>query len=222
MATLTASYVRASSQALLNPDAPEWDRPAETIELDPSPLETQPSDYVIVAWEGRDYGRVKQVRVRQLHNGQALFFLLEWDDPHKDTEITDIDTFTDAAAVIFPTRGDAPLLVMGSEDQPVNVWFWRADWEQPRSVGAVGHSTTVRYPGETLAAASVWRDGVWRVVIGRLFEVTQTSPEPTAEMPELAPGTSVKVSFGVWEGSTQERGGIKAISQVWHELNIEA
>jgi len=177
---------------------------------------------VIVAWEGRDYGRVKQVRVRQLHNGQALFFLLEWDDPHKDTEITDIDTFTDAAAVIFPTRGDAPLLVMGSEDQPVNVWFWRADWEQPRSVGAVGHSTTVRYPGETLAAASVWRDSVWRVVIGRLFEATQTSPEPTAEVPELAPGTSVKVSFSVWEGSTQERGGIKAISQVWHELNIEA
>jgi DMSO reductase family type II enzyme heme b subunit len=218
MATLTAKRVEAPSQALLDLDAPQWGEIAvEPVPLEPSPLETQPSDYVIAAWQNRPYGVLTEVRVRQLHNGEALFFLLEWDDAQPDTRITNIDTINDAAAIIFPMKEDAPLLVMGSEDQPVNVWFWRADWERPRNITAVGHSTSVRLGEAPLVARSAWRDGVWRVVIARPFQVDW----PVEEAVALSPGVSVRVSVAVWDGSNQERGGIKAISSIWHQLNVE-
>jgi DMSO reductase family type II enzyme heme b subunit len=218
MATLTARRVDASSEALLDLDAPQWGQiAAEPIMLEPSPLETQPSDYVIAAWQNRPYGVVTEVRLRQLHNGEALFFLMEWDDPQPDTQITNIDTFTDAAAVMFPIEEDAPLLVMGSEDQPINVWFWRADWARPRNITAVGHSTSVRLGEAPLAARSAWVDGVWRVVIARPFQADWPAEEAVA----LSPGVSVSVAFAVWEGSNQERGGIKAITGIWQQLNVE-
>lgn len=218
MATLTAKPVEASSEALLDLDAPQWGEiAAEPITFEPSPLDTQPSDYVIAAWQNRTYGVVKEIRVRQLHNGEALFFLLEWDDPEPDTEITNIDAFTDAAAVMFPIQEDAPLLTMGSEDQPVNLWLWRPDWERPRNITAVGHSTSVRAGEAPLAARSAWSDGIWRVVIARPFEVDWPAEETVA----LSPGISVRVAFAVWQGSNQERGGIKAITGIWQQLNIE-
>lgn len=218
MATLTAKRVEASSEALLDMDAPQWATiAAEPIPFEPSPIDTQPSDYVIAAWQNRPYGLIKEVRLRQLHNGEALFFLLEWDDPQPETQITNIDTFTDAAAVIFPMKEDAPLLVMGSVEQPVNAWFWRADLEQPWNITATGHSTSVRHNQAPLVARSAWKGNVWRMVIARPFQVDW----PAEQAVVLAPGVSVRVSFAVWQGSNQERGGIKAISSIWHQLNVE-
>jgi mono/diheme cytochrome c family protein len=80
---------------------------------------------------------VEEVRVKSLHNGQQIAFLLEWDDPIVNQDVLRSQDFRDAAAVQFPVMsvelhgaGHAePSFTMGDQHGPVNIWHWKADWE---------------------------------------------------------------------------------------------
>ena len=184
--------------------------------LEPTPIGSQPSEYVINAWMERPYGLTGQLRVAAAHNGEALFFRLSWQDETKDDKVPDTDRFTDAAAVLFPVRGDAPLQTMGSGEQPVNAWYWRPDLEEPLSVTATGLGTTVRDTNSLLAAAATYGDGGWQVVISYRF------PSHVDEgLTALRPGRTTKAAFAVWQGSNQERAGIKGATLEWQPLEIE-
>jgi DMSO reductase family type II enzyme heme b subunit len=212
--------VAAASKNLLDPNAAEWqEAPLETIATAATPIANQPNDYLKISWQGRQFGVVTELRVRALHNGMRIFFRLEWDDPIPNYRVTDDTVFTDGAGILFPLRGDADVTTMGSVDQPVNAWFWRADFDdQPKNVTAGGVGTSQRLDGGSLSAKSQWADGVWRLVIGRPFSV----PESADEAVPLEPGKKVKVGFAVLEGSVGERAGFKAFSQEWRELEIES
>ncbi len=191
--------------------------PEEALALDPTPLGSQPAEYVRVAWEGRGHGRVKQVRVRAAHNGEALFFHLHWQDDTRNDHIADTDQFADACAVLFPLKGDAILTSMGDPEKPVNAWYWRADFERAVNVTATGLGTTVRHQDGPLKAAAHHEGGAWQVVISRPFAVDGAGRITAA----LAAGQQAKVGFAVWEGSSQERAGLKAVTLDWQELAIE-
>jgi DMSO reductase family type II enzyme heme b subunit len=217
---MLAKRVAAASRNLLDPEAPEWQgAPLEVIATAPTPIANQPNDYLKISWQNREFGVVQELRVRVLHNGLRIFFRLEWDDPTPNYRVTDDTAFSDGAAILFPLRGDADITTMGSVDQPVNAWFWRADFDdQPKNVTAGGVGTAQRLDGGSLSAKSYWADGVWRLVIGRPFTV----PDSADEAVPLEPGKKVKVGFAVLEGSAGERAGFKAFSQEWRELEIES
>ncbi len=183
--------------------------------LEPAPWASQPSMYVLNAWKERPYGLTSQVRVAAAHNGEALFFRLSWQDETKDDSMGDTDRFTDAAAVLIPIRRDAPLQAMGSPEQPVNAWYWRPDLESPLSVTASGLGTTVRHQNASLTASASYGRGGWQVVISRPFAV-----EGDAVVP-LHRGMTTKVAFAVWQGSNQDRAGVKAATLEWQPLEIE-
>lgn len=217
---MLAKKVAAASQNLLDIDAAEWqEAPLETIVTVPTPIENQPNDYLKVSWQDREFGVVKELRVRALHNGLRIFFHLEWDDPNPDYRITEDTLFADGAGILFPLLGDADIANMGSVDQTVNAWYWRADFDdQPKNVTGGGIGSSQWLGNGSLSARSRWSDGVWRLVIGRPFAV----PESADEAVPLEPGKKVKVGFSVWEGSVGERAGFKAFSEEWRELEIEA
>ncbi len=205
----------ADSSQLLDPSAPEWlPVPRETLLLAPTPLAAQPSLYVQASWAERPYGATREVAVQAGHNGSAIFFRLEWADETKDAGIDDTDRFTDAAAVLFPVRGDAPLLSMGSAEFPVNGWYWRPDQEAPVSVTAQGLGTTVRNANGGISARSSYDRG-WSVVISRQMWAEK------ADIVALHAGQQGKVGFAVWQGSNRERGGLKAVTLEWQPLEIE-
>ncbi len=184
--------------------------------LQPTPAGSQPSEYVFNAWKDRPYGLTGELRVAAAHNGEALFFLLSWRDETRDDDIPDTDRFTDAAAVLFPVRGDAPLQAMGSPEQPVNAWYWRPDLEALLSVTATGLGTTVRETDGSLAAAAFHVRGGWQVAFSYRF------PSRADEgLTALRPGRTTKAAFAVWQGSNQERAGIKAVTPEWQPLEIE-
>lgn len=183
--------------------------------LQPTPVDSQPSEYVINAWKERPYGLTGELRVAAAHNGEALFFRLSWQDDTKDVDIPDTDRFTDGAGVLFPVRSDATLLTMGTPDRPVNAWYWRPDLDQPLSVTATGLGTTVRYTNASLAAVASYSAGGWQVVISRPFSAR--GDEGVA----LMPGQTTMVGFAVWQGSNQERAGIKGVTLEWQPLEIE-
>jgi DMSO reductase family type II enzyme heme b subunit len=214
---VTAIRISAPSDRLLDPTAADGAAARqETVTLLPTPAASQPAEYVFNAWKDRPYGLTGELRVAAAHNGDALFFRLSWLDETRDDSITDTDRFTDAAAVLFPVRGDAPLQAMGSQEQPVNAWYWRSDFEEPLSVTATGLGSTVRHTDGSLAAAASYDQGGWQVVISYRF------PSRADEgLTALRPGRTTKAAFAVWQGSNDERAGIKAVTMEWQPLEIE-
>ena len=212
--------VQASRETLLDPEASQWNGAAtETIALKGTPLALQPSPYVKAAWKGREIGKIKSVRLDALHNGEDVFFRLAWADPNEDEKITDANIFPDGAALLFPMGGDAPLQTMGSKTQPVNAWHWRADFgDQGRNNVAEGLGTTRLTAASHVVCRAAWRGKSWRVVIARPFAV----PDQGADAVQLRAGAPVKIAIAIWEGSNGERGGVKAFSQSWRQVEFQA
>ncbi len=213
---VSVKRLAARTSLLLEPAAPEWEPVApETLALSPTPILSQPSAYVQAVWKDRPYGVTRQLSVQAAHNGESIFFRLSWDDATEDGSITDTDAFADAAAVLFPEKGDAPLTSMGSPDQPVFAWLWRPDLEEPYRVSAKGVGSSQRLPANGISARAQYSNGGWRLVISR-----RLSGKGAGLL--LAPGAKGKVAFAVWQGSEHERGGLKAVTLEWQPLDIEA
>jgi len=213
---MLAKKLTAEAKVLLDPAASAWDSvPAETIAMGGTPLAQQPSRYIRTVWSDRPIGSVRSLAVRSAHNGKEVFFLLEWGDSSENTDYVGRD-FPDGAGILFPLKGDAPLNSMGSESQPVNAWFWRADLEDgAKNVTASGIGTVAESEKSSIAARAQWNDGTWRVVFARPLTVAGNHAVA------LEAGKSVKVAFAVWDGSSGERAGIKSFSKQWRELTLE-
>ncbi|MBI5290165.1 MAG: hypothetical protein HY873_14425 [Chloroflexi bacterium] len=215
---VTAVRVSASDDALLNPEGSGWRGIGlERIELTPTPIVLQPSEYVQNKWEPLGHGATPEVRVAAAHNGTAIFFRMEWDDPTDNSQPNDMADFPDQAGVMMPVKQDAPITEMGLPDQPVNMWLWRPDMEAPLYVTSTGRGTSVRQPDTPLSGSGIWSDGVWRVVVSRPFNVSM----PAGIVVPLAPGVSHKCTFAVWQGAAKERGGLKAFQATWQPLEVE-
>ena len=80
---------------------------------------------------------------------------------------------------------------------------------------ATGLGTTVRHKNGSLSAAGSFEAGNWHVVISRLFSVRGDG------VAVLRLGQTGKVGFAVWQGSNQERAGIKAVTLDWQPLEIQ-
>jgi DMSO reductase family type II enzyme heme b subunit len=214
---VNAQKVSASDSAMLDPASSEWASVRSvSLTLQPTPITAQPSQYIQEKWKDAPYGVARSMTVRAAHNGERLYFHLSWADETHDHAIRDTNQFADAVAVLFPVNGDAPLQSMGSPQAPVNAWYWRADLEEPLSIAAQGTGTTRRNQDPELGASGAHGDGAWGVVIRRRLDSAQP------EFVSLAPGASGKVGFAVWQGSNQERGGLKAVTLDWERLEIEA
>lgn len=212
--------VKAAGEALLDPRSPSWAGVAEEeIKLTATPLANQPSEYIKASRDERKIGKVRRIWVRAAHDGTRIFFRLSWEDTSKNERIVDTNIFPDGTGILFPVRGDPPIQEMGKKDNPVNAWFWRADFQdKPKNVWAEGLGTTEYSAKSPLEARSAWADGRWSVVLARPLRVDL----PPDQAVELAPGAKTKVGFAVWEGSNGERGGIKSFSKEWRELVLEA
>jgi DMSO reductase family type II enzyme heme b subunit len=212
--------VEASREELLDAQGGKWKgAAAETIAMKGTPLALQPSPYIKAAWKGREIGKVKRVRLSAVHNGEEVFFRLAWADPDDDETIGDSNVFPDGAALLFPMGSDAPLQTMGSKTQPVNAWHWRADFgEQGRNNVAEGLGTTRLSATSHVVCRAAWHGRSWQLVIGRALAV----PDQASEAVQLQAGGTVKMAIAIWEGANGERGGIKAFSQAWRPIELEA
>jgi DMSO reductase family type II enzyme heme b subunit len=104
---------------------------------------------------------------------------------------------------------------MGSQNNPVNILFWRADLAQPQNIVAGGIGTVQPSPdGQNIVHYQHWENGTWTVIMGRpMTAVTDNQVQFTS-------GRSYGAVFGNWEGGDFERDGHKAISQ-WINMNLE-
>jgi DMSO reductase family type II enzyme heme b subunit len=206
---------------LSDPHSSLW----QTASLLEIPLASQVVTRVRTSELPQGKSAVRRLIARSLHNGKEIAFLLEWDDPTRDVTIERVDAFRDAMALQFPVKppakpGEIPVVTMGDEEKRVNIWQWRAEWQEQgrpspvEDLVAEGFSTLTPKPMPNVAGKGAWSDGRWRVVLSRAM-TTQDGDDA-----QFSRGGSLPIAFAVWEGSNQERGSQKSVS-TWHRLRIE-
>lgn len=187
--------------ALEDPDADAWaEIEAQTVVL--SSAESGLPGYQDTA--------VGLTDVETAHTDEKIHIRLTWDDPVVNEEIDDPQAYVDGVAVQLPFEQDKePPIEMGSEEEPVNVWYWTADGEV-EELYAGGMGSTTEMGESAVSTQAVHDDGEWSVVFTR--ELTADDRERT----EIATDQRLNVAFAVFDGDNAERGGIKAASEWYH------
>lgn len=116
-AELTA-YSAGGDQDLLDPWADDW---VVAGEVD-VPLTAQQVSYPMGG------GSIPSVKVRALQADGTLYMRIQWADETVDERGSQVDEYTDAVAVEFPSvaGSSVPAICMGQADGGVNIWQWRA------------------------------------------------------------------------------------------------
>ena len=161
---------------------------------------------------------VRTLHVRAVETSERLYLRLEWPDATADRNASRIRSFGDAAAVQLPVNTSArPPIAMGSTRNLVNVWYWSAPvGTQELLAGGPGTTTTFASPQVDVRTTRIEASGGedaeahWAAVYARDLQ-------PGGENRTAIDGSSdVDVAFGVWNGSSMERSGRKAVSDWYH------
>jgi mono/diheme cytochrome c family protein len=99
-----------------DPADPAWDS------IDPARITLNP------LWPEKDL--IYAVAVRALYDGDRLAILCTWKDPVADGAPVRVQDFQDAVALQFAMAGTPPFLGMGDAKNPVNLWQWKAGWQE--------------------------------------------------------------------------------------------
>ena len=153
---------------------------------------------------------VESVRVQSARTDERFYLRLSWADGTADRNVSGPRQFVDAAAVQVPVNTSVrPPISMGSTENEVNVWYWRADGETEELL-AGGPGTTTGFEQAAVNTSKTYDDGRWTVVMSRAI-ATDAENRTT-----LAVDHDVDVAFAVWNGSQMERSGRKSVSEWYH------
>lgn len=73
---------------------------------------------------------VAAVAITALHDGRRMALLAQWKDPVLNGAPVRVQDFQDGMALQFSLTDNTPFLGMGDPANPVNLWYWRAGWQQ--------------------------------------------------------------------------------------------
>ena len=162
----------------------------------PSVLAMQPTEYIV-----ND--------LRMVHDGEIFAVNLHWPE-----ELHEGGQFPSAAAVAMPVFSQAPLVTMGSADEPIHILYWNKKTDSARSMIAHGIGTSDKGPSVGEKSVAKKSDGHWRVTLTRgLGHGENIAP--------LSSGKHQKIGLVIWNGSNDERAGIKAFSPNWLDFHVE-
>jgi len=196
----------------LNPNDSAWSNtPASVFDLKHLDAQDTACGYA-------DGYEERLLQVKGVHDGTNIYFRFEWDDPNESVEVDDTNKYADGIALQIPVGADGnrnTTIQMGSQNNPVNILFWRADLEQPQNIVAGGIGTVQPSPdGQNLVQSQSWENGRWTVIIGRPMNAVSDNQV------QFNSGGRYGAVFGNWEGSDFERNGHKAISG-WINMDLE-
>lgn len=231
---------KVSGELPLEADNSAWNN-ASAIEI---PLAPQ------VMAKPRTYeSSVKNLKIRGLHNTKEMAFLLEWSDASEDSSL-DVDKFSDAVALEFPSSAavSKPHFAMGDKDNPVNIWFWKASWQNANDMHST-YATSDEFAGGLEAGNPVSRtkaspvenliaqgfgsatdlekadiqnirgNGKWQ---SGKWSVVFKRPLASKDKFDVVfrEGSVTPLSLAVWNGSEGDRGGRKVVS-TWYYVALE-
>ncbi|NHN42782.1 cytochrome C nitrite reductase [Halorubellus sp. JP-L1] len=119
----------------VDPESSQWaDAPSRTASL---------SEQQMALPHGG--GSVEEVDVQALSNDSHVGFRLTWADRTNDTSMSSPENYSDAAAIML-RGGESPPITMGAAGQPVDIWYWRANWQYASGETAAWSGDMYSYP----------------------------------------------------------------------------
>jgi hypothetical protein len=214
MLGVTQATETISDSNLLDPQNPMWN----TIADNPLHLNRTPPLY---DGDPQDDGKRPTASIRLCRTtGGDLVIRVNWTDPTEDKSADAVrypdagashiyemhsqatDLFPDAFCAMVPvTRGAAktyPSMMMGSADNPAELYYWRAGTGF-RFLNAHGRAST----SET------------KIVIRGTATRQNNSYVIVMVLPNMSPGNPV--CFAIWNGADKQRDGMKYTS-LWYEV----
>lgn len=178
----------------------------QRIQLMAAPPSIQPGGYVSKAYADRSEPGTQWADLVVESRGNGWHVFVAWPCPERRTNTTtDVDRFSDAAAILAPTTPDAPMMTMGNQDAPVDGWLWRADRTQGMRVTAHGFGTSERLDLPAHATVNgAWAEGRWGV---------------SFDLPAWESLSRLRlIGVAIWQGAAAERAGLKSVSTNWIAL----
>ncbi|MBI4027899.1 MAG: c-type cytochrome [Verrucomicrobia bacterium] len=129
-------------QSLRRKDVEKIEPPADRIIHAGKATRSLPADPMDQAWNDAPTAQIPlnplwpcphpipAVIVRAVHDGKRMALLLDWPDHIANGAPVRVQDFQDAAAVQFSMNGTAAFIGMGDARDPVNIWQWKAGWQQ--------------------------------------------------------------------------------------------
>ncbi len=196
-------------------------------------------------------GLIPAVKVQAFHNGKDIYFKMTWEDDQADTTVSvDAFTDGCAVAVPLDAEAPLRSIMMGFSS-PVNIWHWKAEkdiqyWQGETNLQTVPSDFTYPFESEEILSVSVpelesavtdllaqragsltrkdnqivqgrgaWHNGTWSVLFRRSLKTDNSQQDCQF------PWGKHSVSFAVWDGSQNDRGSRKSLSD-WVNLQIES
>ena len=151
------------------------------------------------------------VTLQAASDGEQLFLRLRWPDSTADTH-NNREQFSDGAAVQFALGGPQTSFMMGAPGAAVNLWYWRAELEQPQNLAAGGFGNTTTLEQGALRSQAVHLDGgEWVLVFSRPLRAEGEYQVDLASGP-------VQLGLATWQGSDKQRDGLKHVTMGWLTL----
>jgi len=125
--------------------------------------------------------------------------------------------------VHIPDSPIMPHMVQGDSSHPVNLWHWRADWQEDDAAHAVHEENVAGYKtpptiqpvsGQQAQGKGVFEDGRWSVVIKRALHAKD------AKDVQLETGRLIPLAVNVWNGANEEFGLRRTVSS-WYFVLLE-
>lgn len=198
-----------------DPDDTVWGRiPAYRIKLDAAPP-------VHASTELRyDPNAGGHVNFQLARTSERFYVRMHWADPSENRNES-VSEFSDGAAIQFALHGQDTNFMMGTDaDQPVNIWYWRANQDAIQNLAAGGYGSTTLLPEQPVSGQAAYFSSKshehkrWQVVMSRPLEANGK------HQVELDTGT-VPVSFAVWQGEDEQRDGNKRVTLGWLMVNLD-
>lgn len=198
-----------------DPDDIIWERlPEYRVSMAPAPSVHESVDLrVNYDEEGPN------VYLHLARTSERLYVRMRWRDDSMDTS-TRFDRFRDGAAVQFSLGDDQTSYLMGDGPQSaVNIWYWRSDNGSVQNLAAGGPGSTTILDSQSVTGEAQYFDNdgdpnEWALVMSR--PIGAAGDYEVSFRRELVP-----MAFAVWQGSEQQRDGLKSVSEGWILLEMD-
>ncbi|MGO2131732.1 MAG: ethylbenzene dehydrogenase-related protein [Halomonas sp.] len=198
-----------------DPDDLIWDRlPMYRTTLLPAP----PVHQSVTLRFKNEVEEGKHLYFQVARSDDRFYIRMRWKDNSEDRAST-VDSFRDGVAVQYALGDTDTSYMMGSgPENPVNIWYWRADHEQRvENLAAGGFGSTTLLPEQDVSGASAYitdeitQNNQWHVVMSRPFNVENPANKHEVDFDR----DRVPMGFAVWQGSDAERDGNKRVTHTW-------
>jgi len=122
----------------IDPTDPFWSQYGPTKGMDVG-IDMDPQMITNPMWPNPN---TKWVSVKAARNDKEVAVRLEWSDPTRNDIMVQAQSYKDQAAIMFPVKqeGEEPPFTMGGENERVNIWQWKAEWDK-ENAGHGGNTT---------------------------------------------------------------------------------